>query len=203
MKIRALVTVVFLSSFIIGAAPPASAQSRARSRRPAGAARTAVPAAGSWAVGGSVGLALPSDPSLDKGLDVAGTLEGYLTPRVSVRGQVGSAWWDITGRGFKGTVQPFYLDGNVVYNWEGGAVHPYVTGGVGLYRFRSTESGAVDGSDTKAGVNLGGGLEYFFTRDATLTGEALYHKVGAFSTPRAVFTDGSFWTLSIGVKKYF
>jgi hypothetical protein len=162
-----------------------------------------MPAAGTWAIGGSLGVSLPADPSLDTGLDVAGTIEGYLTPRVSVRGQLGGAWWDITGRHFTGTVKPLYLDGNLVYNWEGGALHPYVTAGVGMYKYRSTESGVVDGSDTKAGFNLGGGLEYFITRDATVTGEALYHKVGAFTTPLAVFTDGSFWSLSIGLKKYF
>jgi hypothetical protein len=162
-----------------------------------------MPDAGTWAIGGSLGASLPSDPSLDKGLDVAGSVEGYLTPRVSVRGQLGGAWWDITGRHFTGTVKPLYLDGNLVYNWEGGALHPYITAGVGMYSYRSKESGVADGSDTKAGFNAGGGIEYFFTRDATVTGEALYHKVGAFNTPLTVFTDGSFWSLSIGMKKYF
>jgi len=187
-------------SLVLGAVP-ASAQRRTRAQR--APARASMPDAGTWAIGGSLGVSLPADPSLDKGLDVAGTVEGYLTPRVSVRGQLGGAWWDITGRHFTGTVKPLYLDGNLVYNWEGGALHPYVTAGVGMYKYRSTESGVVDGSDTKAGFNLGGGLEYFFTRDATVTGEALYHKVGAFNTPLAVFTDGSFWSLSIGLKKYF
>jgi hypothetical protein len=187
-------------SLVLGAVP-ASAQRRTRAQR--APARASMPDAGTWAIGGSLGVSLPADPSLDTGLDVAGTVEGYLTPRVSVRGQLGGAWWDITGRHFTGTVKPLYLDGNLVYNWEGGALHPYVTAGVGMYKYRSTESGAVDGSDTKAGFNVGGGLEYFFTRDATVTGEALYHKVGAFNTPLAVFTDGSFWSLSIGMKKYF
>jgi hypothetical protein len=72
-----------------------------------------------------------------------------------------------------------------------------------MYRYHSTESGAPENTDINAGLNLGGGIEYFFARDATLTGEALYHKVGAFNTPLAVFNDGSFWSLSFGVKKYF
>jgi hypothetical protein len=176
---------------------PASAQRR----------RTAVaqraPAQGMLAIGASIGADIPSDPSLDKGLDVAGTIEGYLTSRVSIRGQFGAAWWDIVGRGFSGTVKPFYIDGNVVYNWEGGAVHPYVTAGIGMYRFRSAETGAPDGSDTKAGFNAGGGFEYFFTRRATFTGEVLYHKVGAFGTPLATFGDGSFWRIAMGTKAYF
>jgi hypothetical protein len=189
-------TILIVACAMITGATPASAQGRRRA-----AAR--VPAANSWAIGGSFGAALPSDPSLDRGLDVAGAIEGYLTSRVSVRGQLGAAWWDITGRHFTGTVKPLYLDGNIVYNWEGGAWHPYVTGGVGMYRYHSAESGAPESTDTKAGLNLGGGIEYFFARDATLTGEALYHKVGAFNTPLTVFNDGSFWSLSIGVKKYF
>jgi hypothetical protein len=199
MQIRLTLSILALS-LALGAAP-ASAQRRTRAQR--APARASMPDAGTWAVGGSLGGSFPSDPSLDQGLDAAGTIEGYLTPRVSVRGQLGGAWWDITGRHFTGTVKPLYLDGNLVYNWEGGALHPYVTAGVGMYKYRSTESGVVDGSDTKAGFNVGGGLEYFFTRDATVSGEALYHKVGAFNTPLAVFTVGSFWSLSIGMKKYF
>jgi opacity protein-like surface antigen len=156
-----------------------------------------------WAFGASVGAGLPADPSLDNGLDLAANLERYLTSRVSIRGQIGRDWWDVTGRHFTGTVGPLRLDGNVVYNWEGGAIHPYVTGGIGMYRYRSTIAGAPDGSDTHAGFNLGGGLEYFFTRRATITGEALYHKVDAFNTPVATFTDGSFWSINIGMKAYF
>jgi len=160
------------------------------------------PAPEMWAVGGSIGASLPTDPSLKNGLDVALTLEGYLTSRVSVRGQLGGSWWDITGRHFTGTVKPLRLDGNLVYNWEGGAVHPYVTAGVGMYRFRSSIDGAGDGSDTKAGVNLGGGVEYFVQRRTTVTGEVLYHKVGAFNAPVTTFNDGSFWSLDIGLKAY-
>jgi hypothetical protein len=160
------------------------------------------PAAGMWAVGGSAGASLPTDPSLDKGLDVAASLEGYLTSRVSVRGQIGGSWWDIVGRNFTGTVTPLHLDGNVLYNWEGGKVHPYVTTGVGMYRYRSTIAGAPDGSDTHAGFNIGGGIEYFFTRRATFTAEALYHKVGAFNTPVTTFNDGSFWSIDVGLKAY-
>jgi len=167
---------------------------------PAFAQRTPTP--GMWAVGGAIGASLPTDASLDKGLDVAVSVEGYLTSRVSVRGQLGGSWWDIVGRGFTGTVTPLRLDGNVVYNWEGGAIHPFVTGGVGMYRYRSEIGAGPDTSDTKAGFNVGGGIEYFLTRRATVTGEALYHKTGAFNTRVATFNDGSFWTLGVGLKAY-
>src|SRR5262249_10226406 len=52
------------------------------------------PAPGMGAIGGSIGASLPRDPSLDKGLDLAVNIEGYLTSRVSVRGQLGGSWWD-------------------------------------------------------------------------------------------------------------
>jgi hypothetical protein len=164
------------------------------------AAQQRAPAKDMWAVGGSIGVSVPTDSSLDHGFDISGNIERYLTPRVSVRGQVGSAWWDIVGRRFTGTVNPIFLDGNLVYNWEGGKWHPYVTGGVGLYHYRSDES---LGSDTKFGGNVGGGIEYFYTRRSTVTGEGLYHAVGAFNTPLATFNEGSSWTFTAGLKHYF
>ena len=176
-------------------ATPAAAQ-----RRTAPAPR--IPAAGMWAGGGSIGAAAPADAALQNGLDVAGNLERFFTPRVSVRGQLGASWWDIQGHSFTGTVKPMFATGNVVYNWEGGAIHPFVTGGVGMYRYRSEIGAGPDTSDTKAGVNLGGGIEYFLTKRATVTGEALYHKTGAFNTRVATFNDGSFWTLALGLKAY-
>ena len=71
-----------------------------------------------------------------------------------------------------------------------------------MYRFRATEN-SFEGSDTKAGFNIGGGLEYFFTPRATLTGEGLYHKVDSFGSPLTTFGDGSFWRIAMGIKGYF
>jgi opacity protein-like surface antigen len=178
-------------------AGPAAAQSRSRTVQP----RT--PTEGMWGLGGSIGAAGPSDASLQNGLDLTGNLERYLTSRVSVRGQVGASWWDIQGHNFTGTITPFFADANVVYNWEGGAIHPYVTGGIGVYHFHASETGTQDRSDTEAGINGGGGVEFFFDRRTTLTGELLYHKVGAFSSPLATFQDGSFWRVGFGLKRYF
>jgi hypothetical protein len=180
---------VIVALMMLAAAVPASAQRR-------------VPAAGMWAFGASTGAAGPSDASLDTGLQLAGTIERYMTPRVSIRGQLGASWWDITGRHFSGTLTPVFLDGNVVYNWEGGVWHPFVTGGVGLYRYHASESATQDRTDTKAGVNVGGGVELFLTRRATMTTELDYHKVGDVATPLATFTDGSFWRFAVGAKIY-
>jgi hypothetical protein len=71
-----------------------------------------------------------------------------------------------------------------------------------LAQRRAPDAGmaAVGGS---VGADLGGGIEYFFTRDATITGELLYHKVGGFASPVTTFNDGSFLAFAIGAKKYF
>ena len=166
-------------------------------------AQRRTPAAGMWALGGSVGASVPTDPSLGNGLDLAGKLEGYLTPRVSIRGQLGGMWSDVVGRNFTGTVSPFFVDGNIVYNWEGGVVHPFVTGGVGMYRYRSSILGAPAMTDTRPGVDVGGGLELFYHRRTAVTAEVLYHAVSQIDTPVTAFNQGQFWTFGVGLKQYF
>jgi len=187
---RASLRVIVTLSLLVSSAPFAYAQRR-------------VPATGMWGVGGSIGAGVPADPSLENGLNFAGNVETYLTPRVSIRGQLGGTWSDITGRHFTGTVNPVYLDGNVVYNWEGGILHPFVTGGVGAYFYRSSIVGAPGMTDTKPGLDFGGGVELFYNRRTTMTVEALYHAVGKVDTSLATFNDGQFWTFGVGLKRYF
>ncbi len=165
-------------------------------------ARGPVPAPGMLAIGGSIGAAPPSDPSFTDGLALTGNVEGYLTRRVSIRGQVDGAFWDITGRGFTGTARPMAFDANVVYNFEGGRVHPYLTGGVGLYHYSFDETPDV-GSANKPGLDLGGGLEYFIHRHTTVTAELLYHDVGEpVASPLTTFNLTHFWTFTAGFKEY-
>lgn len=180
-------TISFLTVALVLSAAPVFAQ------------RT--PSKGMAAVTAAIGAGKPNDNSLDNGFDLAISLDGYLTSRVSVRGQLGASWWDVQNRGFAGTVKPVRFDGNLVYNWEGGVWHPFVTAGPGVYSFKSTTGGR-DGRDTHIGANFGGGLEYFFRRRTTITAEALYHAVPSFDTAFATF-DGSYWTIDIGLKGYF
>src|SRR5260221_9259660 len=79
--------------------------------------RSPVPNTGMLAVSGSIGVSPPTDASFQNGVELTGAVEGYLTPRVSIRGQVAGSSWDITGRGFRGSTKPFMMDGNLVYNW--------------------------------------------------------------------------------------
>jgi hypothetical protein len=183
--------VLAVAGVLVGVIPATAQQ-----RRP-------VPDTGEWSIGGSIGAGSPRDPSLSGGLDLAANVERYLTPRLSIRGQLGGDSNDIVQRNFTGTISPVFLDGNVVYNWEGGVWHPYVTGGLGMYRYRSFETLAPTTTDTSLGVDVGGGLEYFTNRRVTITGELLYHDVNRISTPLTTFNQGQFWTFTVGLKRYF
>lgn len=188
--LASLVAVVLVGAMAL----PAAAQERNRG---------AVPAPGMLGIGGSIGAAPPSEPSFTNGLALTGNVEGYLTRRVSIRGQVDGAFWDITGRGFTGNVRPMAFDGNVVYNFEGGRIHPFVTGGVGLYHYHFNEN-PIEGSSDKFGVDFGGGLEYFVHRHTTATAEFLYHDVNSpVHSPATNFNNSNYWTVTFGLKQYF
>src|SRR5215212_311777 len=160
-------TLVCAAALVSLAATPALAQQRRRTpARPAPArriVRAQVPAAGDVAVGGAIGVSDPRHKNLDNGLLVSGNIEKYLTPRLSVRGQAGTAGWKLIGfQTLTGNIRPFFVDGNVVYNWERGAWHPFATGGLGMYRFGFSQIARagqpeVTGSDTNLGVDFGGG----------------------------------------------
>jgi len=152
------------------------------------------------AIGFTVGASVPRDAFLDNGIDLGAQVEGYLTPRVSVRGRVSGAWFAVNGG--HNTVQPLAFEGNVVHNWERGAWHPYATGGIGLYHYRFDES-SITSSDSKFGVNFGGGVEYFFTRHDTLLAEALVRVIPGHATSLNTIYDTGYWTFMMGYKKYF
>jgi hypothetical protein len=189
-----ILPVAAAAAFALALASPAAAQ-RNDANRP-------VPDAGMVSVGAQITAAMPADAALKNGWDVTGTVERYLSRRVSLRGAVSGAWMDIFGHSFDGTVNPVAFNGNVVYNWEGGAWHPYVTGGLGWYHYRFNE-GLTNSTANKFGVNFGGGAEYFFTRHDTLLGEVLVHQVpGDVLSARTGYKAG-YWTRSGGYKKYF
>ena len=165
-------------------------------------AQTRVPDKKMVAIGLSFGAALPADTVLEDGMFFAVSGEGYLTPRVSVKGQFGGAFFDVTGNGLDGKVHPWHVTGSLVYNWEHGKWHPYAGGGIGVYRYRFGE-GDDRPSDTKVGANLGGGIEYFFSRTDTITGDVTIHIVPGTADSFIFGYKPRYWTLSGGYKKYF
>ena len=59
-------------------------------------------------------------------------------------------------------VKPLYVDGNISVHWEGGAVHPCTSPpGSGCTASGSSGKPRLEGSDTKAGFNVGGGVDAF------------------------------------------
>jgi hypothetical protein len=161
-----------------------------------------VPDRGMGAIGLSFGAALPSEDVLSEGWFMAASGEWYLTPRFSIRGQLAGSWWDVSGGGLDGKVSPMHITGNGVYNWERGKWHPYVSGGIGWYRYRFGE-GDNRLSDDKVGVNLGGGIEYFFTGRDVITGDVTLHIVPGHAESFIWDYQARYWTIAGGYKRYF
>jgi hypothetical protein len=161
-----------------------------------------VPAPGMIAAGLSTGLVMPSEDALERGPVLAANLDGYLSRRVSARAQLSGAWNDIFGHSFAGRVRPMALTGNLVYNFEGGRWHPFVTAGLGWYHYRFDEDD-IDSSANKLGGNVGGGVEFFVRRHDTLTGEVLVHRVGDRVGSSLATYDPNYWSVTFGYKKYW
>jgi hypothetical protein len=161
-------------------------------------AQRRVPATDSAAVGGDVGVFLPSDDALTTGPTLEGFYEYYLTPRNSIR--VGAGWANPKEeREHSDSLRHVRIAIDTVYNWERGAIHPFVGAGLGVYFLQPMDNGnSVGDSESKPGGTLFGGAEFFTSRRMSVKAEARYHLVkDAFG----VNPDGL--ALTIGLKKYF
>ena len=168
---------------------------------PAGAsAQPRMPHEDASAVGGEVGILLPREDALKTGPVLEGFFEHYLTARESVR--VGVGWmnpmWEPEDSDSLRTIR---IGADLVHNWEGGAVHPYVGAGLGAYFLQFRDNGTNLGdSETKIGGNLFGGVEYFTSDTFAIKGEARYHIVPKINT---FDLNPSGLSLTFGVKRYF
>jgi hypothetical protein len=82
------------------------------------------------AIGGWIGAAASNDAGLGSGPELGATLDASLTPRISVRGEVGIGWVGDRG-GFRNDVRRLVFNLDVVHKWQRGGWHPYITGGWG------------------------------------------------------------------------
>jgi opacity protein-like surface antigen len=187
-------TLALIAPLVLSLALPSAALAQ-RERGP-------VPNQGMVGVSFSLSAAIPTDGTLKTGPQMGVSADAYLSRRVSVRGLFAANWMDVTGHSFTGTASPVFGNGSLVYNWEGGRIHPFVTGGVGMYHFRFEDNG-IHGSDTRVGLSLGGGAEYFLTRHDTVLGEVTYHAIDGPVTSPLTHYNPSFWTIAGGYKKYF
>lgn len=156
------------------------------------------PHQGGSAVLGEVGLFLPTQDGMTMGPAVEGAYEYYLTARNSLRLGVGWANPKVDREHSDGTRQVRF-GGDLIHNWEGGAIHPFVGAGAGSYFLQPIDNGNSFGSsNTRFGARLLGGVEYFTSRSFAIKGEGRYDAV-----MKANGYNPSGVTFSIGVKSYF
>jgi hypothetical protein len=156
-----------------------------------------VPHADSAAVGGDVGVFIPRDDALKWGPALEGFYDYYFSARNSVR--IGLGWMKPRfDPSEQDSVRYLRVPVDVVHNWEGGAVHPFVGAGLGVYFLQRQHSGDnVGESETKLGGTLFGGVEFFTDRTVSFKIEGRYHAVRRAS----IEPDGL--SLTVGLKKYF
>ena len=177
----------FIPVILLTALFPASASAQRR-----------VPARDAAAVGGEIGVMAPVDDALDSGVALEGFYEYYFSPRTSMR--VGAGWAE---PGFAGrddlSLRIVRVPFDMVHNWEGGEIHPYVGAGIGIYFLQVENHGnSVGDSETKLGATLLGGAEFFTGRTTAVKAEARYHIIDDI---RGLEPDG--FAITIGLKKYF
>jgi hypothetical protein len=162
------------------------------------AAQERMPHKDAGAVSGEVGVFLPRQDGMTTGPQLGGFYEYYLTARNSLR--VGGEWANPKFEREKSdSVRQIRVGVDLVHNWEGGAVHPFVGAGLGTYFIQQRDNGNDFGeSDAKLGGALIGGVEFFASNTFAVKGEARYNvvqKSGAYNP--------SGLTLAFGVKSYF
>lgn len=159
------------------------------------------PRTDSAAVGGDVGVFRPSDDELESSLSLDGFYEYYWSPRTSLR--VGLGW---TNPGYErdpdASVRHIRIGGDVIYNWEGGALHPFVGAGLGVYIMEPRRNGdSLSDSESKLGGVLLGGIEMFTSNTVSIKGELSYHLISNVDDFGPENPDGL--KLTVGLKKYF
>ena len=161
-------------------------------------AQRRMPHADANAVGAEVGVFMPKQDGMSTGPDIQGTFEHYVSARNSVRLDVG---WMQPKRGNDSNVKmrQIRVAGDLVHNWEGGAIHPFVGAGLGVYFLQQRINGANAGDGTtKVGGTLFGGAEFFTSKTVAVKAEARYHIVSDWNG-----YDPSGFSLTIGLKSYF
>lgn len=150
------------------------------------------------AFGGDVGVFLPKQNEMTTGPALEGFYEYYFTARDSVR--VGAGWaYPKNEVRTDVKVRQIRIGVDLLHNWEGGAVHPFVGAGLGTYFLQPRSNGTNLGdSATKLGGTILGGLEFFTSKTFSVKGEARYHVV-----TKSGDYNPSGLALTIGVKSYF
>lgn len=140
------------------------------------AAASTAPEEGDMAVSFNLGVVDAFDNQFsDLETVVTGTFQYHSSPRVAWRGLFGMTTFDGDSSG-NANVDIDFFNANVVYNWEHGEIHPFVTGGVGLYD-RSARNLPGNFGGTELGLNGGGGIDWFLGERWALKFEGTFHGV--------------------------
>jgi hypothetical protein len=162
------------------------------------AAQGRMPHRGANAIGGEVGIFIPHQSGMTTGPDLDATFEHYLTARDSVRFGVGWMQPKLDAN-HDSKMREVRVAGDIVHNWEGGKVHPFVGAGLGAYFLQPKLGGSNAGaSATKFGATVLGGAEFFTAKTIAVKAEARYHIV-----TKSGDYDPSGLSLTIGLKSYF
>ena len=189
------------------------------------AAQVPEPYGGRFAIGGMIGGAVPVGKRLDNGFYAGATLLLSIASHAVISAEAGANWVDVDRPGFRSDLMPRFGDLNLLFHWRRGPFRPYITGGVGVYRYTITvssdafidpalrnelvalglipavNSAPIETRHDELGANLGGGFEYFFTHRSAVAMDIRAHDVRNF-VQVAPF-DGAFVNVAVGFKQYF
>jgi Outer membrane protein beta-barrel domain len=189
------------------------------------AAQVPEPYGGSFAIGGAIGGAVPVGERLDNGFYAGATLVLSIASHAALSAEAGANRVDVDRPGFRSDLMPRFADLNLLVHWRRGPFRPFITGGVGVYRYTITvsreafidpalrnelvalglnpavNSAPIETRHDETGINLGGGFEYFFTRRSAVMMDVRAHRIPNF-VQIAPF-DGTFVNVAVGFKQYF
>lgn len=183
------------------------------------------PYGGRVAIGGLIGGAVPVGERLDNGFYTGATLLLSVASHVALSAEAGANHVDVDRPGFRSNLMPRFVNLNLLFHWRRGPFRPFISGGIGLYRYTITFSSdafvdpALRGSlvalglspastgvriqtrHDELGVNLGGGYEYFFTRHSAVMMDIRAHATRNF-VQIAPF-NGAAFDATVGLRQYF
>ena len=164
----------------------------------AAAAQGRMPHKDAGAIGAEVGVFFPQQDGMSTGPEIDGFYEYYMTARDSLR--VGAGWANPKNEADSNLrTRQIRVGVDLIHNWEGGAVHPFLGAGLGAYFLQPRLDGTNLGdSATKIGGTMFGGVEFFTSNTFAIKGEARYNVV-----QKSGDYNPSGLSLTFGVKSYF
>jgi hypothetical protein len=189
------------------------------------AAQGSEPYGGRVALSAAIGGAVPTGERLDNGMYAGATLLVSIASHVALTAEAGINRVAVDRPGFQSDFMPRFADLNLFVHWRRGPFRPFVSGGVGVYRYTVTVSSQafvdpalrtelialglsptssrapIETRHDERGLNLGGGFDYFFTRRSAVLMDARGH--GSRDFLLVAPFQGLFVTAAVGFRQYF